>query len=97
MTTIVYSSTTGDTTATTLVGMVENWAANTPNPTLAVGMQTAVVEEVCGMEECVTGTTTDEQEEESGSSSDAATIAGTFIGGITAGTILIVIPTAIIW
>ena len=74
MTTIVYSSTTGDTTATTLLGMVENWAANTPNPTLAVGMQTAVVEEVCGMEECVTGTVIDE-EKESESSSDTPTIA----------------------
>ena len=94
MTTVVYSSTTGDMTATTLVEMVENWAANTPNPTLAVGMDTAVVEEVCGMRECVTSGTTTDQEAESHANSDIASISGVSVGGVmTAGTVL----TVIIW
>jgi len=94
-TTVVYSSDTGDITASDMIDMVKSWAAiNGVGTSLEIGGDMATVSQVCSPS-C-----------ESPSLSSPSTLgenyvgtvaAGTFIGGLIVGIIFVAIPVIIVW
>ena len=83
-TTVAYSSNSGDMTATDMITTLKNWAIiNGAGAMIQIGGTTATVRQVC-TPSC------------DGSSSSGGAIAGTFFGGLIAGTILVAILVIIV-
>ena len=90
-TTVVYSSDTGDITASDMIGVVISWAAiNGVGTSLEIGGNTATVSQVCSPScESLSSPSTE--------SNVGAVAAGTFIGGFIVGIIFVATPVIIVW
>jgi len=92
-TTVVYSSDTGDITASDMIDAVKSWAAvNGVGASLEIGGNTATVSQVCSPS-CESSSPSPE----SPSHELGAVAAGTFIGGLIVGMILLAIPVIVVW
>ena len=92
-TTVVYSSDAGDTTASDMIDAVKSWAAiNGVGASLEIGGDTATVRQVCSPS-CESSI----HSPESPSHELGAVAAGTFIGGLIVGMILLAIPVIVVW
>ena len=107
-TTVVYSTESGDMTASTLIRMFQNRAAST-STVISVGSQTATIVSVCSPycipdpQSSPTSTspsptpTPELQEVMEPLTSNAATLTGAFIGGLATGMIILIITAIIVW
>ena len=87
-TTVVYSSDSGDVTATDMINTIQNWAANNgAEASIEFSGVTATVSQVCSPS-CDSPTSP---------TSIGGVVAGTLIGGFFGGIILLGIPVAIVW
>ena len=99
-TTVVYSTESGDMTASTLIRMFQDRAAST-STVISVGSQTATIVSVCSPT-CIpdpqsSPTSTPElQEVMEPLTSNAATLVGVFLGGLATGTIILIITAVIV-
>jgi len=92
-TTVVYSSDTGDITASDMIDTIKSWAAiNGVGASLEIGGDTATVRQVCSPS-CESSI----HSPESPSHELGAVAAGTFIGGLIVGMILLAIPVIVVW
>jgi len=99
-TTVVYSTESGDMTASTLIRMFQDRAVST-STVISVGSQTATIVSVCNPsctpETQPSPTSTPElQEVREPPASNAATLVGTFLGGLATGMIILIIAAVII-
>ena len=99
--TVVYSTESGDITASTLIRMFQDRAAST-STVISVGSQTATIVSVCNPsctpEPQPSPTPTPElQEVMEPPASNAATLVGAFLGGLATGMIILTIAAVIIW
>ena len=84
-TTVVYSSNSGDVTATNMINALKRWAAiNGADALVQIDGTNATVIQVCSSS-C------------KGPSSSGDATAGPFIGGLITGIVLVAIPVAIVW
>ena len=90
-TTVVYSSDTGDITASDMIDVVKSWAAiNGVDTSLEIGGDTATVSQVCSPScESLSSPSTE--------NNVGAVAAGTFIGGLIVGIIFVATPVIIVW
>ena len=96
-TTVVYSSDTGDITASDMIEAVSNWAAiNGVGASLEIGGATATVSQVCSPS-CESSSPSTESPSPVGENYVGAVAAGTFIGGVLLGMILLAIPVIAVW
>ena len=99
-TTVVYSTESGDMTASTLIHMFQDRAAST-STVISVGSQTATIVSVCSPT-CTPGTQPSPmsipklQEVMEPLTSNAATLVGTFLGGLATGMIILIITAVIV-
>ena len=106
-TTVVYSTESGDMTASTLIRMFQDRAASA-STMISVGSQTATIVSVCSpycipdpqsspMSTSPSPTSTPElQEVMEPLTSNAATLVGAFLGGLATGTIILIITAVIV-
>ena len=109
-TTVVYSTESGDMTASTLIQMFQERAAST-STVISVDSQTATIVSVCNPS-CTPETqpsptptpelqpspmSAPEQEEEGRLTSNVATLVGTFLGGLVTGMVILIITAVIVW
>jgi len=96
-TTVVYSSDTGDITASDMIDAVKSWAAvNGVGASLEIGGNTATVSQVCSPS-CESSSPSTESSSPVGEHDVGAVAAGTFIGGVILGMILLAIPVMAVW
>ena len=99
-TTVVYSTESGDMTASTLIRMFQDRAAST-STVISVGSQTATIVSVCSPY-CIPEpqpspkSTPEVQEVMEPQTSNAATLVGAFLGGLATGTIILIITAVIV-
>ena len=96
-TTVVYSTESGDMTASTLIRMFQDRAAST-STVISVGSQTATIVSVCSPS-CTPETQpspTSTQETKEPPTSNTATLVGAFLGGLATGTIILIITAVIV-
>ena len=85
-TTVVYSSDSGDITASDMINALKSWAAINSDASLGIGGVTATVSQVCSPS-CETPSP----------SNSGVVAAGSFIGGFILGMILLAVPVIIVW
>jgi len=90
-TTVVYSSDSGEITASDMIDVVKSWAAIN-GASLEIGGDTATVRQVCSPS-CESSSPSPE----STSHELGAVAAGTFIGGLIVGMILLAVPVIVVW
>ena len=96
-TTVVYSSDTGDITASDMIEAVKNWAAiNGVGASLEIGGATATVSQVCSPS-CESPSPSTESPSPVHENNAGEVAAGTFIGGLILGMILLAIPVIVVW
>ena len=100
-TTVVYSTESGDMTASTLIRMFQDRAAST-STVISVGSQTATIVSVCSpsctAEPQPSPTSTPKlQVEEERPTSDVATLVGAYLGGLVTGMIILIIAAVTVW
>ena len=83
---MVYSSDSGDITASDMINALKSWAATNGDASLGIGGVTATVSQVCSPS-C----------SPSHDSNSGAVAAGSFIGGLILGMILLAIPVIVVW
>ena len=88
-TTVVYSSDNGDITASDMINALKSWAAINGDASLGIGGVTATVSQVCSP--------TCESPSPSHDSNSGAVTAGTFIGGLSVGILLVAVPVIVVW
>ena len=91
-TTVVYSTESGNMTASTLIRMFQDRAAST-STVISVGSQSATIVSVCSPS-CTPET---QPSPTSTPTSNAATLVGTFLGGLVTGMIILIVAEFIIW
>ena len=92
-TTMVYSSESGDITASDVLTMFEVWTINTPDPSLSIDGETANIRDVC-VPTCTPEPTMADTES---STDDIGMTVGIAIGGFLLGIAFVAIPTIITW
>jgi len=89
-TTLVYSSDSGDITATDIINVLNSWAAiNVTDALLEIGGNLATISQVCSPS-CESPTSLH-------GNNLGGVAAGTFIGGLVLGMILFAIPMIVLW
>ena len=99
-TTVVYSTESGNMTASTLIQMFQDRAAST-STVISVGSQTATIVSVCctpELQPSPTSTPTPElQEVMETPTSNTAALVGAYLGGLVTGMIVLIITAVIVW
>ena len=83
---MAYSSDSGDITASDMINALKSWAAINGDASLGIGGVTATVSQVCSPS-CETPSP----------SNSGVVAAGSFIGGLILGMILLAVPVIIVW
>ena len=86
---MVYSSDSGDITASDMINALKSWAATNGDASLGIGGVTATVSQVCSPS-CETLSPSHD-------SNPGAVAAGSFIGGLILGMILLAVPVIVVW
>ena len=89
-TTVLYSNNNGDITTSDIINVLKSWAAiNGADASIGIGGDTATISQVCSP--------TCESLRLSFGNNSGAVAAGTFIGGLLGGIILVAIPVVFVW